>query len=123
MAVCLHSRVLHHPSAPLLDATPPQAGKAWLASGRPDAAAWPFQQLRERLARLEAVSADPCQPADVAGAAQLLQFYALQGSMVLAGRAGHQASRGARVMHMFLAGHACRRVGGSHWLQAMNGDT
>ncbi|GBF91641.1 hypothetical protein Rsub_03945 [Raphidocelis subcapitata] len=68
-----------------------QVGKAWLAAARPEAAAWPFQQLRERLVRLEAISADPCQTADVACAAQLLQFYALQGSMVLAGRAGHQA--------------------------------
>lgn len=69
---------------------PPQTAKAWLAAGCPTAADWPLQQLRERLAALEAVTEDDSQADDVRCAAQLLQFYALQGSIVLATRAGHQ---------------------------------
>lgn len=80
---------LHAPSSPIND-PPPQVGKAWLAAGRPDAAEWPYQCLRERLAALEALGAAGGQPRDVRRAAQLLQFHALQGSMVLAGNAGHQ---------------------------------
>jgi len=68
-----------------------QAGKAWLSVSRPAAAEWPFQQLRERLMFLEALGADECQPGDVRCVVQLLQFHTLQGSIILAGNAGHQA--------------------------------
>ena len=71
--------------------TLPQVAKAWVIAGRPDAADWPLQQLRERLMSLEALGEDKSQQEEVRCAAQLLQFYTLQGSIVLAMRAGHQA--------------------------------
>jgi hypothetical protein len=84
-----------------------QAGRAWLRAGRPAEAEWPFQQLRERLAALQALSCDACAEGEARCAAQLLQFHALQGSMVLAARAGHQALWSNLVARMQLLLDAC----------------
>jgi hypothetical protein len=90
----MHARVHHaQPQSQFHNpkSTCKQVGNAWLSIGRPAAAEWPFQQLRERLTLLEALGSDPCQPDEVRCAVQLLQFHTLQGSIVLAGNAGHKA--------------------------------